>query len=142
MANNDSSGCFPILLVLGGLYIVSLIFGGGSKSYDDYDDYSEDKYQNEYYDSDDREEDEDENDYDESIDGTYEADVSYYNPDTDYSAEYTLDVEIEDGELTTIYFPKGGWLDESHIYSVEAEFNTYLYVEDDEGREWEVYIYQ
>ena len=75
-------------------------------------------------------------------DGTYEADVSYYNPNTGYRADYTLEVEIEDDQITVIYFPRGGWLDETHIYSAEIEdFEEYIYMEDDQGREWEVYVY-
>ena len=60
-------------------------------------------------------------------DGTYSADVDYYNPDTGYSATYTLDVEVQDGCVTTIYFPDDGYLDaktskiESAITSLEAQ---------------------
>jgi len=74
-------------------------------------------------------------------DGTYDAEVSYHNPSTGYSSTYELEVEVEDGYLTVIYFPSGGWLDDSHI--TPAEINgDYVYVYDDRGREYEVYIYQ
>lgn len=52
-------------------------------------------------------------------DDSYTASVQYYNPDTDYSATYTLTVEVEDCEVVQINFPNGGWLDDSHITPAE-----------------------
>jgi hypothetical protein len=52
---------------------------------------------------------------DEYSDGTWCADVEYYNPRTGTDNSYTLDVEVEDGELVQINWPNGGWLDESHF---------------------------
>ena len=49
-------------------------------------------------------------------DGTNCADVEYYNPSTGTRNTYDLDVEVEDGELTIIHWPNGGWLDDSHFY--------------------------
>jgi hypothetical protein len=49
-------------------------------------------------------------------DGTYCAEVEYYNPSTGTRNTYDLDVEVEDGELTVIHWPNGGWLDETHFY--------------------------
>lgn len=62
--------------------------------------------------------------------GDYEAEVEYYNPETGRYSTYYLSVDIEDGELVRIYFPKGGWWDETHFGSVdisegEASFTTY-----------------
>ena len=51
----------------------------------------------------------------EGYDGKYCADVEYYNPNTGTSSTYTLNVEVEDNTLVTIYWPSGGWLDESHF---------------------------
>lgn len=68
-------------------------------------------------------------------DGTYSADVDYYNPDTGYSATYTLDVEVQEGCVTTIYFPNDGHLDDSHIDATELDDDGNCVIHDDEGRE-------
>jgi len=47
--------------------------------------------------------------------GSYCAEVEYYNPRTGTHSTYTLPVRIEDNKLTVIYFPNGGWLDDSHF---------------------------
>ena len=57
----------------------------------------------------------DKEEYFEYEDGTYCATVDYYNPNTGNSNSYVLNVEIENDELITIYWPNGGWLDESHF---------------------------
>ena len=44
-------------------------------------------------------------------DGKYCAEVEYYNPSTGTRNTYDLDVEVESGELTVIYWPNSGWLD-------------------------------
>ena len=48
-------------------------------------------------------------------DGTYCAEIDYYFSETGTSSTYTLEVEIENNELTKIYWPNGGWLDHSHF---------------------------
>jgi hypothetical protein len=48
-------------------------------------------------------------------DGTYYASVKYDNPETGTQSSYTLNVEIEGGELVKIYWPNGGWLDDTHF---------------------------
>jgi hypothetical protein len=73
-------------------------------------------------------------------DGGYSAEVEYFNPETGYAATYTLDVEVEDGEVTTIYFPNGGWLDGSHIMPTELDEDGSAEVTDDQGREFQVHI--
>ena len=73
-------------------------------------------------------------------DGTYSADVDYYNPDTGYSATYTLDVEVQDGCVTTIYFPNDGYLDDSHIDATELDDDGNCVIYDDEGREFSIHI--
>lgn len=70
-------------------------------------------------------------------DGTYEAEVKVYNPDTGHEATYTLDVEVEDGELTKIYWNNGGWLDDSHFSPVDISDGSASF-EDDRGREYKV----
>lgn len=73
-------------------------------------------------------------------DGTYSADVDYYNPDTGYSATYTLDVEVQDGCVTTIYFPNDGYLDDSHIDATELDDDGNCVIYDDDGREFSIHI--
>lgn len=73
-------------------------------------------------------------------DGSHSATVDYYNPDTGHSATYDLEVEVEDCEVTTIHFPKGGWLDDSHISPEELDSDGNATLEDDEGRTFEVHI--
>lgn len=73
-------------------------------------------------------------------DGTYSADVDYYNPDTGYSATYTLDVEVQEGCVTTIYFPNDGHLDDSHIDATELGDDGNCVIHDDEGREISIHI--
>ena len=73
-------------------------------------------------------------------DGTHSATVEYYNPDTGTRATYTLDVEVENCEVTEIDFPKGGWLDDSHISPTELDSDGSATIEDDRGREFEVQI--
>ncbi len=48
-------------------------------------------------------------------DGKYCAEVTYYYNRTQKTAKYTLDVEIADNELIAIYWPNGGWLDDTHF---------------------------
>ena len=48
-------------------------------------------------------------------DGNYCAEVEYYNPRTGTRSTYTLPVKVEDNKLSVIYFPNGGWLDDSHF---------------------------
>lgn len=72
-------------------------------------------------------------------DGLYCATVNYYNPNTGTSSTYTLEVEVENEELTTIYWPNGGWLDATHfdppdISDGDAEFTS------DRGYDYEVEI--
>ncbi len=48
-------------------------------------------------------------------DGTYCAEIDYYYSETGTSSTYTLEVDIENNELTVIHWPNGGWLDDSHF---------------------------
>lgn len=70
-------------------------------------------------------------------DGEYCAEVSYYNPNTGKETDYTLTVEVENGELIKIQWSNGGWLDSSHftIPDISHGFATFT---DDKGREFEV----
>lgn len=54
-----------------------------------------------------------------SQDGRYCSEVEYYNPNTGTRNTYDLDVEVENGYLTEIYWPNGGWLDRSRFSSTD-----------------------
>ena len=73
-------------------------------------------------------------------DGTYCAEVEYYNTNTGTRNTYTLNVEVENNQLTVIHWPNGGWLDNSHFSSQElnsdgsCSFSTY------EGNQYDIHI--
>ena len=73
-------------------------------------------------------------------DGTYTATVDYYNSQTGYNATYTLDVEVEDNEVTVIYFNNGGYLDDDHIWPEELDEDGYAEIEGEDGKYYEVQI--
>lgn len=73
-------------------------------------------------------------------DGTHSATVDYNNPETGYNATYTLDVQVADCEVTEIDFPKGGWLDDTHIAPAEVDEDGDASIEDDRGRTFDVHI--
>ncbi len=73
-------------------------------------------------------------------DDVYSATVDYYNPETDYSATYTLDVEVVDNQVVTIYFPKGGYIDDDHISSAELDEDGFAVVDGEDGKTYEVQI--
>lgn len=101
-----------------------------SEEDEDSEDYSEDGYEysdNDFEDSEDIE------------DGTHTATVDYDNPKTGYSKTYTLDVDVEDGQVSEIDFPNGGYLDDSRISSDNIEDGNCT-VEDDEGRTYDVQL--
>lgn len=65
--------------------------------------------------------------------------VGYYGTDTKSVTtphnghSYELDVDYDDGEPSTIYFPKGGHVDVGDCSSSYG----YTYCQDENGREWE-----
>jgi hypothetical protein len=73
-------------------------------------------------------------------DGAYEATVYYVNSETDYSATYTLEVEVESNEVTVIYFPNDGWLDDDHIWPDALDDSGYVYIEGEDGKSYEIQI--
>ena len=73
-------------------------------------------------------------------DGTYSATVDYYNPETGYSETYTLDVEVEDNQLTIIYFPNGGYIDSDHIWPEELDEYGFVSIQGEEGKAYDVQI--
>lgn len=72
-------------------------------------------------------------------DGTYCAEIEYYYSKTGTRSTYTLEVEIEDNELTIIHWPNGGWLDDSHFYPPDIS-DGFAEFESDEGVEYSVEI--
>jgi len=73
-------------------------------------------------------------------DGTYSASVDYYNPETGYSSTYSLEVEVVDNEVTTIYFPNDGYLDDDHIWPSELDASGYVVIDGEDGKTYEVQI--
>lgn len=73
-------------------------------------------------------------------DGTHEANVSYYNPNTGHQADYSLSVEVENGEVTKIYWPNGGWSDEDHISSGELDEEGNTTIEGEDGQTYDIEI--
>ena len=73
-------------------------------------------------------------------DGTHSANVDYYNPETGYSESYTLDVEVENGEVNEINFPNGGHLDEDHITAEELDEEGNASVDGEDGRTYDISI--
>ena len=73
-------------------------------------------------------------------DGTYTADVSYSNPNTGFSNEYTLDVEVEDCQIVQIYFHNGGYLNGDHIDPTDLDNDGFASAEDDRGRTFDVQL--
>jgi hypothetical protein len=72
-------------------------------------------------------------------DGIYCATVEYYYSKTGTESTYTLKVEVEDGQLVKIYWPNGGWLDESHFTPPDITDGTASF-ESDREAEYEVTI--
>ncbi len=86
----------------------------------------------------------DDNDSDEKqskiADGTYSATVDYSNPNTGYTATYTLDVEVQDGQVIQIDFPNGGYLDDDHITPADIDEDGNASVDGEDGKTYEVHI--
>lgn len=89
------------------------------------------------YDEEEDEEYEEEEGYE---DGTHYATVNYYNPETGYSGTYNLEVEVEDNEVTVIYFNNSGYLDDDHISPEELDDYGSATIYGEEGKTYEVQI--
>ncbi|WP_316834421.1 hypothetical protein [Pedobacter nutrimenti] len=73
-------------------------------------------------------------------DGDYCASIDYYNPSTGTSSTYTLDVEVENGELIRIDWPNGGWLDSSHFTPEEVDEDGHCSFTTYDGKQYEIQI--
>lgn len=72
--------------------------------------------------------------------GTHCADVTYYNPKTGTRNTYSLNVEVENHEVTVIHWPNGGWLDESHFSPQELNRSGHCSFRSDKGYQFDVQI--
>jgi hypothetical protein len=73
-------------------------------------------------------------------DGTYSATVDYYNPSTGYSATYSLNVEVQNNYVTTIYFPNDGYLDQDHIYPDQLDENGFVNIVGEDGKTYAIQV--
>lgn len=73
-------------------------------------------------------------------DGTYCAEIDYYNPDTGTRSTYTLNVEVEDNELTVIQWPNGGWLDSTHFSPEELSSEGDCSFSSYDGNQYDIQI--
>lgn len=73
-------------------------------------------------------------------DGTHSATVYYNNPQTGYSATYTLDVEVEDGQVVQIDFPNGGYIDSDHITPEALNSDGECTIYGDDGKTYGIHI--
>lgn len=73
-------------------------------------------------------------------DGEYDATVEYYNPKTYHTATYDLMVDVKDCKVTVIHFPKGGWLDKTHIKPADLDEDGNASANDDRERKWSIHI--
>jgi hypothetical protein len=73
-------------------------------------------------------------------DGTYCAKIKYYNPSTGTTSYYELTVDVTGGYLTKIYFPNGGWLDNTHFTAPLVTSSGHSAFTSDKGYQYEVII--
>jgi hypothetical protein len=72
-------------------------------------------------------------------DGKYCADIEYFNPESGTKNIYNLFVEVENNSLIKIYWPNGGWLDDSHFEPTVIKDNI-VHITSDRGYEYEIEI--
>jgi hypothetical protein len=73
-------------------------------------------------------------------DGVYCALVKYYNPSSGSSNYYKLTVEVENGELVKMWWPNGGWLDNSHFTPPDVDDSGHCTFTSDKGYQFELFI--
>lgn len=73
-------------------------------------------------------------------DGEYCATIEYYNSATGNSSTYTLEVEVENGELIRINWPNGGWLDSSHFDPPEVDADGSCSFTTFDGKDYSIQI--
>lgn len=80
---------------------------------------------------------EDSNEEQKLEDGTYCSEIKVYNPSTGNKSIYSLNVEIESGQLVQIYWPNGGVLDDSHFEPADVIDNMVDFTSD-RGYQYEI----
>lgn len=75
-----------------------------------------------------------------NFDGTYCATVKYSNPNTGTVNYYELTVDITEGYLTKLYFPNGGWLDNSHFSEPAVNTSGFTSFVSDKGYSYDVLV--
>lgn len=73
-------------------------------------------------------------------DGQYCGRIKYHNSHTGTVSTYELPVKVEAGKLTVIYWPSGGWLDDSHFTPKVLDKDGYVRFVSDKGYDYEVTI--
>ena len=73
-------------------------------------------------------------------DGIYCADIDYYNPDTGTRSSYTLNVEVENNEVTVIHWSNGGWLDGSHFSPEQLNGSGSCSITSFDGKQYDIQI--
>jgi hypothetical protein len=71
-------------------------------------------------------------------DGKHCATVEYHNPKTGNTSSYKLSVEILQNELTKLYWPNGGWLDQNHFCCATLDHRGHTSFTSDKGQEYQV----
>ncbi len=71
-------------------------------------------------------------------DGKYCAIIIYYIPNTGTRSTYELTVKVESSEVTVVYWPKVGWLDQSHFCCAELDNDGGTSFTSDKGYGFEV----
>ncbi|MBU0490053.1 MAG: hypothetical protein KKA07_03115 [Bacteroidetes bacterium] len=66
--------------------------------------------------------------------------VIYYNSKTGYSATYNLEVEVENNQVTIIYFPNDGYLDDDHIQPATLNDDGFATVDGEDGKTYDVQL--
>lgn len=111
-----------LLILVIGLLAFSCKKSSSNSDYNDESDYAEEEMVDSY------------------PDGTYCAEVEYYNPNTGTRNTYTLNVDVENHEVTVIHWPNGGWLDDDHFYPVQLDDSGYCSFTSDKGYVYSIRI--
>lgn len=72
--------------------------------------------------------------------GTYRARVEYQNDETNYFANYTLDVIIKDGKLSRICFPSGGYVLGKNLEVSTPDSSCFIQARDRAGKHYNIWI--
>lgn len=72
--------------------------------------------------------------------GTYRARVEYQNNQTNYYANYTLDVIIKNGKLNRICFPSGGYILGEDLDICTPDSSCFIQAKDHSGKYYHIWI--